>query len=125
MVADLVDDLLVPLGTFVVPAGLRLGRSAGSAVVRGATGETRLDLMPGGITLADLPPGTAAVAEFKFRDRVSLGTRGHHFEIDVTGGLGGLVVDLRDVPLRLPDRADLRGELLDAWQASLVNGRDR
>jgi len=33
-------------------------------------------------------------------------------------------VDLRDVPLRLPDRADLRGELLDAWQSVLVTGRD-
>ena len=47
-----------------------------------------------------------------------------HFAIDVTGGLAGLVVDLRDVPLRLPDRADLRGELLDAWQSVLVAGRD-
>jgi len=93
--------------------------------VRGATGETHLDLMPGGLALADLPPGTAAVAEFRFRDSVSLGTRGRHFAIDVTGGLGGLVVDLRDVPLRLPDRADLRGELLDAWQATVVNGPDR
>jgi hypothetical protein len=125
MVADLVDDLLAPLGTFVVPAGLRTGRSAGSVVVRGATGETQLDLTPGGLALADLPPGTSAVAEFKFRDAVSLGARGRHFAIDVTGGLGGLVVDLRDVPLRLPDRADLRGELLDSWQSSLVPGRER
>jgi hypothetical protein len=64
------------------------------------------------------------VAEFRFRDRVKLGGRGKHFAIDVTGGLAGLVVDLRDVPLRLPDRADLRGELLDAWQSVLVTGRD-
>ena len=61
------------------------------------------------------------MAEFKFRDRVRLGTRGRHFAIDVTGGLGGLVVDLRDVPLRLPDRADLRGELLESWQTSVVS----
>ena len=50
--------------------------------------------------------------------------RGRHFAIDVTGGLGGLVVDLRDVPLRLPDRADLRGELLESWQTSVVSGTD-
>jgi hypothetical protein len=125
MVADLVDDLLAPLGTVVLPAGMRTGRSAGSMVVHGATGETRLDLMPGGIAIVDLPPGTSAVAEFQFRDTVRLGAPGRHFAIDVTGGLGGLVVDLRDVPLRLPDRADLRGELLDAWQTSLVNGRSR
>jgi hypothetical protein len=124
MVLDLIDDLLAPLGTFVTPAGMRPGRSAGSVVVRGKTGATRLDLMPGGLALVDLPPGTAAVAEFRFRDRVRLGARGRHFAIDVTGGLGGLVVDLRDVPLRLPDRADLRGDLLESWQTSLVTGRD-
>ena len=94
-------------------------------VVHGAAGgSTELDLMPGGLALVDLPPGTSAVAEFKFRDRVRLGTRGRHFAIDVTGGLGGLVVDLRDVPLRLPDRADLRGELLESWQTSVVSGRE-
>jgi hypothetical protein len=124
MVMDLVDDLLAPLGTFVTPAGMRPGRSAGSLVVRSGGGESRLDLMPGGLALVDLPPGTAGVAEFRFRDRVRLGGQGKHFAIDVTGGLAGLVVDLRDVPLRLPDRADLRGELLDAWQSVLVTGRD-
>lgn len=124
MVLDLIDDLLAPLGTFVTPSGLRPGRSAGSVVVHGPTGSTRLDLMPGGFALVNLPPGTSAVAEFRFRDTVRLGARGRHFAIDVTGGLGGLVVDLRDVPLRLPERADLRGELLEAWQTTLVAGRD-
>ena len=81
--------------------------------------------MPGGLALIDLPPGTSAVAEFRFRDSVRLGARGRHFAIDVTGGLGGLVVDLRDVPLRLPDRADLRGELLESWQTAIVTGRRR
>jgi hypothetical protein len=124
MVADLVDDLLAPLGTVVTPAGMRTGRSAGSVSIRGAAGTTSRDLMPGGLALVDLPPGTSAVAEFRFRDTVRLGTRGRHFAIPVTGGLGGLVVDLRDVPLRLPDRADLRGELLEQWQTSLVDRTD-
>jgi hypothetical protein len=122
MVADLIDDLLAPLGTVVTPAGLHSGRSAGSVVVHRADGSTRLDLMPGGLALIDLPPGTSAVAEFKFRDTVRLGTRGRHFAIDVTGGLGGLMVDLRDIPLRLPDRADLRAELLESWQTAVVSG---
>ncbi len=122
--SDLVDDLLAPLGSVVTPAGLRAGRSAGSVVVHASDGTNELELMPGGLELVDLPPGATAVAEFMFRDRVRLGGRGRHFAVDVAGGLGGLVVDLRDVPLRLPDRADRRRDLLAAWQASLWAGSE-
>lgn len=122
--SDLVDDLLAPLGSVVTPAGLRAGRSAGSVVVHASDGTNELELTPGGLELVDLPPGATAVAEFMFRDRVRLGGRGKHFAIDVAGGLGGLVVDLRDVPLRLPDRADRRRDLLAAWQSSLWAGSD-
>ncbi len=37
---------------------------------------------------------------------------------------GGLLVDLRDVPMRLPDRQERRRELLEAWQASLWTGTE-
>jgi hypothetical protein len=124
LMADLVDDLLAPLGTVVTPAGLRAGRSAGSVVVHAADGPNEIALAPGGLELVDLPPGSTAVAEFTFRDRVRLGGKGRHFAIDVAGGLGGLLVDLRDVPLRLPDRADRRRDLLAAWQASLWAGAE-
>jgi len=123
MVADLADDLLAPVGTVVVPGGLGHGRSAGALEVHGAYGHHERELRPGGIEFFELPPGATAVAEFRFRDTVRLGGRGRHFAIDVTGGLGGLLVDLRDVPLRLPDRADLRGELLEAWHTA-VTGRN-
>jgi hypothetical protein len=124
LMGDLVDDLLAPLGTVVTPAGLRSGRSAGSVVVHSSEGPNEVDLAPGGLELVDLPPGLTAVAEFNFRDRVRLGGKGRHFAIDVAGGLGGLLVDLRDVPLRLPDRADRRRDLLAAWQASLWAGAE-
>jgi len=65
-----------------------------------------------------------AVAEFKFRDTVRMGTRGRHFAVDVGGGLAGLLVDLRDIPLRLPERADRRRDLLAAWQLALWAGAD-
>ncbi len=124
VMTDLADDLLAPLGSVVTPSGLRSGRSAGSVVVHADGAATEMDLVPGGLELVDLPPGQTAVAEFRFRDRVRLGARGRHFAVDVAGGLGGLLVDLRDVPLRLPERADRRRDLLGAWQAALWQGQD-
>ncbi len=112
VIADLADDLLAPLGSVVTPSGLRTGRSVGSLVVHRRSGpafeRAPIDLIPGGIEVVDLPPGSSATAEFRFRDAVRLGGRGRHFEVEVMGGLAGLVVDLRDVPMRLPDRADRR-----------------
>jgi hypothetical protein len=123
--SDLVDDLLTPLGSVVIPGGIRSGSSAGRMTVHAGMGSSQTDLVPGGLEVVDLPPGQVATAEFQFRDAVRLGTRGRRFAIDVSGGLGGLLVDLRDVPLRLPERMDRRRELLDAWQESLWLTRDR
>jgi hypothetical protein len=122
MVADLADDLLAPIGTVVMPGGLGHARSAGALDIHDSHGRRHHELRPGGLELVELPPGTTAVAEFRFNDTVRLGGRGRHFAVDVTGGLGGLLVDLRGVPLRLPDRADLRSELLVGWQAAVATG---
>jgi hypothetical protein len=122
---DLVDDVLMPLGSIVIPGGVRAGTSAGSLTVHAGTGSTETDLHPGGLAVVDLPPGQTATAELHFREAVRIGTRGRRFAIDVSGGLGGLLVDLRDVPLRLPERMDRRRELLEAWQESLWLTRDR
>ena len=124
VVADLADDLLLPLGSVVMPQGMRPGRAGGRLVVHGPATAAELELVPGGLELVDLPPGERAVAEFQFKDPVRLGTRGRHFAVEVAGGLGGLLVDLRDVPLRLPDRPDRRRELLSAWQHALWAGMD-
>ena len=124
VIADLADDLIAPLGSIVTPAGLRAGKSAGTLALHGNEGVDEVDLVPGGLELVDLAPGQTAIAEFRFRDSVRLGAKGRHFAIDVAGGLGGLVVDLRDVPLRLPERADRRRDLLAAWQSALWAGSD-
>lgn len=124
IIADLRDDLLLPLGSVVMPAGLRAGRAAGRLVVKGPGGPAELDLVPGGLELVDLPPGERAVVELRFRDAVDLGVRVRHAAVEVTGGLGGLLVDLRDVPLRMPDRPERRRDLLAAWQSALWAGMD-
>ncbi len=42
----------------------------------------------------------------------------------MTGGLAGLLVDLRDVPIRMPDRLELRREALAGWQADVWAGSE-
>jgi hypothetical protein len=125
LIADIADDLLAPLASVVIPGGIRPGRSAGRVTVRADGGASELELIPGGLELVDLPPGERATADLQFRDTVRLGGRGRRFAVDVTGGLGGLLLDMRDVPLRLPDRPERRRELLEAWQDSLWVTRDR
>jgi hypothetical protein len=124
MLADLADDLLEPLGSVIVVAGVHGARSVGRLAVRAGAGSTELELVPGGLQLVDLPPGQVATAELSFRDPVVIGARGRRFAVEVGGGLGGLLVDLRDVPLRLPERSERRRELLAAWQAALWSGID-
>ena len=122
LMEDLADDLLAPLGSVISPQGLHAGRSAGRLTIRAGAGQSELDLVPGALQLVDLPPGQVATAEFAFAEPVVLGTRGRRFSVEVGGGLGGLLIDLRDVPLRLPDRPEHRRELLVAWQDALWTG---
>lgn len=125
LIGDIADDLLAPLASLVIPAGIRAGRSAGHATVESDGETSELELIPGALELVDLPPGQTATADLRFRDTVRLGGRGRRFAIEVSGGLGGLLLDLRDIPLRLPDRTERRRELLEAWQDSLWVTRDR
>ncbi len=124
LLTELADDLLAPLGSVIVPQGLRAGRTAGRLVVSGPAGQTELELVPGGLQLVDLPPGQVATADLRFRDPVGLGTRARRMSVEVGGGLGGLLVDLRDVPLRLPERAERRRAMLEAWEDAFWAGHD-
>ena len=119
LLANLADDMLMPLGALILPAGVKPGRNAGSLRLKAASSVAEIELHPGAIQVVDLPPGRAARADIDFRDSVRLGKRGHHFTVDVGGGLSGLLVDLRDIPMRISDRPDSRRSALDTWQRGM------
>jgi hypothetical protein len=119
LLADLAEDILLPLGGLILPAGIKVGRSAGRLRLKGATAASEIELHPGTIEVVDLPPGRAARADLDFRDAVKLAGRGRHFSVDVRGGLCGLLVDLRDIPMRISDRPESRRLALEAWQRGM------
>ncbi len=122
---DLAADLLVPLGTLVMARGLRGGRHGGTMTVEAGGASSRTELVGGHLALVDLPPGARGVADLAFRGQVDVGPRARRVAVPVTGGLGGLLVDLRDIPLRLPDRPDRRRDVLGEWERAVWPEHDR
>jgi hypothetical protein len=118
MLSDLADDLLLPLGSVIMPTGMRQGRSAGKLTMRprDSKPEVELDLQPGALESIDLGPGQTATAEMEFRENIRLTGRGRSFAVEVEGGLAGLLVDMREIPLRVSDRSEARRAALEAWQ---------
>jgi hypothetical protein len=125
LLGDLLPDALVALGTLITPRGVRGGRAAGHLRLVAGDDAVEIDFAAGGLALVDLPPGQAGAAELAFRSAVDLGARGRRFAVRATGGLAGLVVDLRDIPLHLPERTDERRDLLSRWERALWPDRDR
>ncbi|HYK96538.1 MAG TPA: hypothetical protein VE011_11855 [Candidatus Dormibacteraeota bacterium] len=118
LIADLADDLLAPLGSLVVVGSVPTSRrSAGRAGRLTLDGDRhgRHDLTGGDVAFVDLPPGDQALATLEFRDAVRIGHRARRVAVQVSGGVAGLAVDLRDVPLRLPERRDRRRAALAEW----------
>ena len=133
LLADLVHDALVPLGSLVMVGGAggpraggrrRAGRAA-RLTLTVADDAQRQDLAPGALTFVDLAPGTRAEARLDFHDVIRFGRRTKRASVQVTGGLAGLVVDLRDVPLNLPERRDRRRSRLAEWAAQAWPRDDR
>ncbi|HJP87772.1 MAG TPA: hypothetical protein VJ850_01910 [Candidatus Limnocylindrales bacterium] len=128
LVADLADDLLAPLGSLLVVAGvpgaLRGGGRAGRLTLDGDL-HGRHDLAAGEISFIDLAPGDHALATLEFRDAARIGHRARRVAVPVSGGIAGIAVDLRDVPLRLPERRDRRRAALAGWSELAWPGDER
>ena len=119
VLANLADDILVPLGALILPSGIKQGKNAGYLRLKSAASVSEIELHPGAVQVVDLPPGIGARADLQFRDAVRLGKRANHFTVDVGGGLSGLLVDLRDIPMRISDRPDSRRAALETWQRGM------
>jgi len=128
LLADLAGDLIVPLGSTVLAVGLgarRDGAQVGSLTLERAGTATRHDLVAGELAFLDLEAGTVATATLELREAARIGRRTRRVAVAVSGGIAGLLVDLRDIPLRLPERRDRRRAALAAWSALAWPGDDR
>jgi len=125
LLVDLLDDALLPLGSAIVTGEVRPGsRTPAMLRVTSRLQQHDLELAPNSLRLVDLPPGVPARVDVEMRDGHVLGVRARRIALDVAGGLGGLLIDTRDVPLRLPERSERRRALLEAWERP-VWGPDR
>jgi hypothetical protein len=128
LIADLADDLLAPIGSLLVvgsvPGGRRNAARVGRLTLDGDR-HGRHDLAAGEVAFVDLAPGDQALATLEFRDAVRVGHRARRVAVPVSGGIAGLAVDLRDVPLRLPERRDRRRAALAAWGELAWPGDER
>ena len=128
LVADLADDLLAPIGSLVVVANVPTGRRSATRIGRitlEGDVQGRHDLVSGEVAFIDLAPGDRALATLEFRDAVRVGHRARRVAVPVSGGVAGLAVDMRDVPLRLPERRDRRRAALAAWGELAWPGDER
>jgi hypothetical protein len=128
LVADLADDLLAPIGSLVVVANVPTGRRGAGRVGRitlEGDAHGRHDLVSGEVAFIDLAPGDRALATLEFRDAVRVGHRARRVAVPVSGGVAGLAIDMRDVPLRLPERRDRRRAALAAWGELAWPGDER
>ena len=128
LLADLADDLLAPIGSVLVvgsvPAARRGHARVGRLTLDGDR-HGRHDLAAGEVAFIDIPPGDRALATLEFKDAVRVGHRARRVAVPVSGGVAGLAVDLRDVPLRLPERRDRRRAALAAWGELAWPGDER
>jgi hypothetical protein len=126
LLADLMDDILLPIGSALLTgAGATEEQASGSLSVFSALGEEEVPLGAGSLRMVDLPPGIVARLEVDPGQGSVLGVEGRRFQLEVSGGLGGLLIDTRPIPLDLPPAGEQRRARLEAWEAPAWMGTGR
>lgn len=126
LLADLMDDCLLPVGSALLTGALgEIGKDGGKLAISTSLGEDELPLEPEQLRLVDLPPGIVARLDVDPGSGTILGVAGRRLRLEVSGGLGGLLVDTRPIPLELPSNAEQRRAMLEAWEAPAWMGSDR
>jgi hypothetical protein len=126
LLADLMDDCLLPLGSALLTGALGgTGKEPGRLAIATPLFEDELPLEAGQLRLVDLPPGIVARLDIDPGQGSILGVSGQRFRLEVSGGLGGLLLDTRPIPLELPSGAEQRRAMLEAWEEPAWMGSDR
>lgn len=126
LLADLMDDCLLPLGSALLTGALgSRDKGSGRLVISSPLGEVEHLLEPDQVRFLDLPPGIVARLEVDPGQGTILGVTGRHLQLELSGGLGGLLVDSRPIPLELPAAAEQRRALLEGWEAPAWMSSDR
>jgi hypothetical protein len=118
------DDLLVPLGTSVVCRGGRAGQVVMRVRVHRAGWPEigPIELRSGQVQVVPLSRGQEADLEIELLNGASIGPRRPATKVraSANGGLVGLILDARGVPLVLPRRSDDRRAVLSGWRDQFV-----
>ncbi len=120
------DDCLLPVGAALMTGSLgQKGKGRGRMGVSSPMGEQQLTLEPGQLQLVDLPPGIVARIDIDPLEGSILGVSDRHLTLELSGGLGGLLVDTRPIPLVLPASGEPRRTQLETWEAPAWAGLER
>ena len=118
------DDLLVPIGTSVVCRGGRPGQIVMRVRVRRAGWPEigPIELRGGQLQLLSLTRGHEAELDIELLNGATLGAGRHTARVQATaaGGLVGLMLDARGIPLVLPRRSDDRRAVLAGWRDTFL-----
>ena len=114
-------DCLIPLGPCIAPVGRgRPGAHCATITVEGASGRERIEVAVGEMRLGALGPDERATLTVEPARGFDVGEgRGRAVEVEVTGGVVGLIIDARGRPLELPAGDEERMDALRSWERAL------